>query len=69
MFGRWSRRRDGARRPRLIGCLMWLIALIILLIILALLFGGFRKGTKAAGPGTRSAPAVAVAVTMSHLGA
>ena len=43
---RWYGRRDGRRRPRLIGCLIWLIALIVVLIVLSLLFGGFRKGTK-----------------------
>jgi hypothetical protein len=43
---RWYGPREGRRRPRLIGCLIWLIALIVLLIVLSLLFGGFRKGTK-----------------------
>jgi heme A synthase len=43
---RWYGRREGRRRPRLIGCLIWLIALIVILIVLSLLFGGFRKGTK-----------------------
>ena len=40
----------GERRPRfrLAGCLLWILALVSLLIILSLLFGGFRKGTKAA---------------------
>jgi len=39
----------GERRPRtrLAGCLLWILALVALLIILSLLFGGFRKGTKA----------------------
>jgi len=43
---RWYGRREGRRRPRLIGCLISLIALIVILIVLSLLFGGFRKGTK-----------------------
>jgi hypothetical protein len=43
---RWYGRREGRRRPRLIGCLIWLIALIVILIVLSLLFGGFTKGTK-----------------------
>jgi heme A synthase len=42
---RWYGPGEGRRRPRLIGCLIWLIALIVLLIVLSLLFGGFRKGT------------------------
>jgi hypothetical protein len=29
--------------------LLWLIALIVLLIVLASLFGGFQKGTKVSG--------------------
>jgi hypothetical protein len=31
------------------GCLLWLLILAVLVIILSLLFGGFQKGTKAAG--------------------
>jgi hypothetical protein len=40
--------RCGQRRPRgrLTGCLLWVIGLIVILVILALLFGGFQKGTK-----------------------
>jgi hypothetical protein len=49
-----SRRRarqgsGGWRRPRLTGCLLWILGLIVALIILSLLFGGFQKGTKAGG--------------------
>ena len=40
-----------ARRSRLSGCLLWLLVLIAALVVIALLFGGFRKGTKAAGSG------------------
>ena len=43
---RWYGRREGRRRPWLIGCLIWLIALVVILIVLSLLFGGFTKGTK-----------------------
>jgi hypothetical protein len=42
LFGRGERRP----RSRLAGCLVWILALIALLIILSLLFGGFHKGTK-----------------------
>jgi hypothetical protein len=38
-------------RPRLAGCLLWLLALVIVLVILSLLFGGFQKGTKVNGTG------------------
>jgi len=47
---RWYGRRE-RHRPRLVGCLIWLIALIVLLIVAALLFGGFTKGTKVSGTG------------------
>lgn len=42
---------NGKRRrfSRPVGCLIWLIALIVLLILLSALFGGFQKGTKANG--------------------
>ena len=55
----------GERRPRsrLAGCLLWILALVVLLIILSLLFGGFRKGTKA-GMG----PPRPVVTTGSQLG-
>jgi hypothetical protein len=53
---------DGRRRPlrsngpwrtrrRATGCLLWIVGLIIFLVILSLLFGGFQKGTKADGAG------------------
>jgi type IV secretory pathway TrbL component len=53
---RWYGRRE-RRRPRLIGCLLWLIALVVILIVLSLLFGGFTKGTKVSGA---AAPLAAV---------
>jgi hypothetical protein len=42
---------NGRRRrfSRPVGCLIWLIALIVLLIVLSALFGGFQKGTKVNG--------------------
>jgi hypothetical protein len=52
MFSRFANRPGGSGRPRrprsrLAGCLLWLLALIIL----SLLFGGFQKGTRASGNG------------------
>ncbi len=38
---RWGRRRG------LTGCLLWIVGLIVVLIILSLMFGGFQMGTKA----------------------
>jgi len=42
---------DGRQRriSRPIGCLLWLIAFVVLLLVLAELFGGFQKGTKVQG--------------------
>ena len=48
---RWYSRNDRRRRPRLVGCLIWFIALVVILIVLSLLFGGFTKGTKVSGLG------------------
>ena len=56
---RWYGRREGRRRPRLIGCLIWLIALVVILIVLPLLFGGFRKGTKVSWARPAAAPLAA----------
>ena len=55
MLGWLLRRGERRPRPRLAGCLLWILALIVLLIVLSLLFGGFQKGTKAAGAGPRGA--------------
>ena len=41
---RWGRRR-------LTGCLLWIVGLIVVLIVLSLMFGGFRMGTKTGGAG------------------
>src|ERR1700733_3915660 len=50
------------RRIRARGCLLWILGLIVLLVILSLLFGGFRKGSKvgegAPAPVGASAPAL-----------
>jgi len=34
-------------RSRAAGCLLWIVLLIVILIVLSVLFGGFQKGTKA----------------------
>ncbi len=47
----WSRRR---RRPRRVrrrrlgraGCLLWIVGAILILLLLSLVFGGFRLGSK-----------------------
>jgi hypothetical protein len=60
MARRWRRdRTPGGRRA---GCLLWVVILLAVLVVLSLLFGGFRMGTKAGGapaprPVTVSRPA------------
>jgi hypothetical protein len=44
-------RRSWRPRRRLTGCLLWILGLIVVLVILSLLFGGFQKGTKVGGAG------------------
>jgi hypothetical protein len=46
-----SGRRSWRPRNRLTGCLLWILAVIVVLVILSLMFGGFQKGTKAGGAG------------------
>jgi hypothetical protein len=55
--------RQQRRRVRVRGCLLWLLGLVVVLLALSLLFGGFQKGTKAGGA---SAPAP-VSVTVGPL--
>jgi hypothetical protein len=61
-----ARRMGGGRggtgwaRPRgPVGCVVWILALVVILLLLSLIFGGFQKGTKvgASGPGQRLQPA------------
>jgi hypothetical protein len=56
MLGRSRRRMSRDRRSwrprrRLTGCLLWIVGLIVALVILSLMFGGFQKGTKVGGAG------------------
>ena len=49
---RWPRSRAG-------GCLLWIVLLIVVLIVLSVLFGGFQKGTQVKGLGPASVAAAA----------
>jgi hypothetical protein len=53
MYRSLLRRRERGHRPRsrAAGCLLWLVLLIVILIVLSVLFGGFQKGTKAGSLG------------------
>ena len=60
--GDWDqgpRRRWRPQRSRARGCLMWLILIILILVVVALLFGGFQKGTKS-GSLSRLCPSCSV---------
>jgi hypothetical protein len=50
---RWNGRR-WRPRSRAVGCLLWFVLLIVILVVLALMFGGFQKGTKYSGLGAGS---------------
>ncbi|HKB30213.1 MAG TPA: hypothetical protein VKD26_05185 [Streptosporangiaceae bacterium] len=53
--GRAGSGRGGRRqRSRRTGCLLWILVLFLVVIILGLLFGGFRKGTKTGSGGLRA---------------
>ncbi len=44
-----GRPRARRRGTRLSGCLLWAVIVIGVLVVLALLFGSFQKGTKVSG--------------------
>lgn len=50
-------------RSRAFGCLLWLLVLVVALIVLSILFGGFQKGTRVNG-----GPPVHVMETMASSG-
>lgn len=61
-FGRragYGARRRRWPRSRALGCLLWAVLLIVLLIVLSMMFGGFQKGTKADGLSPARAPVAA----------
>jgi hypothetical protein len=46
----WGRRKSEADRRRhglLVGCLLWLVLLVLTLVVLSIVFGGFQLGTRA----------------------
>ena len=48
--GRTRQRGQPRRRMgRLRGCLVRILALLVILLLLSILFGGFQRGTKASG--------------------
>ena len=53
-WGRCYRARSGRRMSRPVGCLVWVLALIIVLLILSAVFGGFQRGSRVSGAQTYS---------------
>jgi hypothetical protein len=53
--GHWGSRSGGGSRrarSRSIRFLIWVLALLVIVLLMSLLFGGFQKGTKVgSGPG------------------
>jgi hypothetical protein len=45
--GLWRRRSRRFRRTT--GCLLWVATLLLALLVLSLLFGGFQRGSKVGG--------------------
>jgi hypothetical protein len=70
LFGRREPRDRGRRWPRSRagGCLLWILLLIVILIVLSLMFGGFRKGTKAGGLGDLRTSSTVVATLVPTSG-
>ena len=64
LFGPAVPRRRRGPRSRVAGCLLWVLVLLIVLVVLSLLFGGFRKGAKVGGAGP-PAPVPAAALSAS----
>lgn len=60
---RWRRRR----RRRLLGCIGWVLTLLLVLLVLSVLFGGFQRGDKVGDGGLRGAPRLTVATAAAVL--
>jgi hypothetical protein len=61
--GPWNWQWRRRRRRRLTGCLLWIATLLLVLLVLSLLFGGFRKGARSgSGPLVRAPAAHLVLV-------
>jgi hypothetical protein len=50
---------------RPVGCLLWLVVLLVILIVAAVLFGGFQTGTKVNGSPKGAGPPAAAWSTAS----
>jgi hypothetical protein len=41
--------RHNRRRRRAVGCFLWMLTLLIVLLVLSILFGGFHRGARVGG--------------------
>ena len=57
----WGWRRQHRRR-RTVGCVLWLLTLLAVVLVLSLLFGGFQRGKKVGG----ISPPRPVAARLAH---
>jgi hypothetical protein len=53
----WRRR---SRRRRTLGCLLWLVTLLFVLIVLSVLFGGFQRGSRTGAGHPHNVPTAVV---------
>jgi ABC-type lipoprotein release transport system permease subunit len=51
-YGSAGGRRRRWPRSRAAGCLLWIVLLVVVLIVLSVMFGGFQKGTQVKGLGS-----------------
>jgi hypothetical protein len=61
-YGPAAGRRRYWPRSRAAGCLLWIVLLIVVLIVLSVMFGGFQKGTQVKGLGPGASARVAAAL-------
>ncbi|MGH3404090.1 MAG: hypothetical protein ACRDRJ_16545 [Streptosporangiaceae bacterium] len=60
----WRRRR---RNRRIMGCFLWVLTLLLVLLVLSILFGGFQRGSKVGGTdGHRVRPDIVAARATPH---
>lgn len=58
--GRRQRRPRSRRVRRITGCLLWVATILLMLLILSILFGGFQRGSRVGGSGqVHAVPAAA----------
>jgi hypothetical protein len=67
--GSSGRRRRWRPQSRAVGCLLWIVALLVILLLLSVLFGGFQKGTKVGSAPRERAQAAAQELALGGIAA